>query len=115
MAWSVWVAVQPLQELPNRPITRDGIWNRDDALEKERAIFVTPYHSTTIRSITVRILHVVEPFRPLIFPGFRTEHEPFLSINRGVSVVVSDRRMLIRIATVSAELLEHNLGIAIAD
>ena len=76
--------MQPLQQLPNRPIMRNRIWHGRNRMKPENPILPTPHHTPTIRRIPPGILHVVVP-RGIRLPDID------LDVGDGVPVRVAQR------------------------
>ena len=53
------MSLQQLQQLPNRPIVRNRIRNRDNSLEPKYTIRITPHHTSAIRTLPVRVLDII--------------------------------------------------------
>ena len=63
MARTVRMPLQELQESPYRSIVRDRIWHRHNCLKPEYAVMVALHNDTSIWSIAVGILHIIEALR----------------------------------------------------
>jgi hypothetical protein len=93
VAWSVRVALKSLKELANWTVMWNWIRHRLDSVEPEGARIVTSQDCSTIRTVAICVLHIVETLR-ISFPNidFRsadgvaldvfdgTEHKQRLSI-----------------------------------
>lgn len=63
MARTIWMPLQELQEFPYRPIMRDRIRHRHNRLKPEYAVMVALHNGTSIWSIAIGMLHIIEALR----------------------------------------------------
>lgn len=52
-----------LQQLSDRPIVGDGIWDRDDSLEPKHALRIARHDRALIGPFAPGVLHIVEAVR----------------------------------------------------
>ncbi len=62
MARPVTMPLQPLQQLPHRPVVRNWIWYRYNCLEPEVSILIAVHYCSLVRSLAAGVLDVVEAF-----------------------------------------------------
>lgn len=84
MARPIRVPMHLPQQPPNRPIMRNRIRHRRDGLEPKHSLPVTPHDTPSIRSLTVRMLHII-PSRRVRLPDIN------LGVLHGVPCRVADR------------------------
>ena len=60
MAWTIRMPLQELQESPHRSIMRDRIRYRYNRLKPEYAVMVALHNGTSIGSIAIGMLHIIE-------------------------------------------------------
>ena len=63
MARSIRMPPQQLQQRAHRPIMRDRIRHWNNGLEPEVPVLITTHDRSTVRPVSIRVLHVVEALR----------------------------------------------------
>ena len=63
MTRTIWMPLQELQESPYRSIMRDRIRHRHNRLKPEYAVLVALHNGTSIWSIAIGMLHIIEALR----------------------------------------------------
>ena len=53
--------MHPLEQLPDRPVVRDGVRHGLDGAEPERAVHIAAQHAPPVGPLPLRVLHVVVP------------------------------------------------------
>jgi hypothetical protein len=53
------MSLQQLKQLPHRPIMRNRIWHWHNSLEPEDPVLVAIHNTSTIRSLSIRMLNIV--------------------------------------------------------
>ena len=59
VCWTVWVAAKLFQKLTNGSVVRNGVGYWGNGLEPEDAVTVTAHDTTAVRTVTIRMLHII--------------------------------------------------------